>query len=238
VGVVPPIFVATPLEGRDRDASLAEWARALPRPCAILVVSSEWEEPVPTRGRTRPRVEAGAYPAPPAAELACDLHALLPAQRSERALDRGVVRVLSSMFPEADRPALQLSLVLGAPPRALYALGRRLGPLAERGVLLVGAGRITGNAAEADPASDAPPASWARDFDAWVGNQLADAELEPLFAWRAEGPEARRAQPSGAELAPLFVMAGAASLYDHAVGFPVRGFEHAVLSRRCVQFGR
>lgn len=236
MGFVPPIFVATPADGRESDPALAEWARALPRPYAVLVVGSEWEEPAPTRGSARPRRDA--YPTPSAAELACDLHALLAAQRADHELDRGVLAAVSAMYPKAELPVLQLSLVRGATPRALYAIGKELGALAARGVLVAGVGRITSNASDAEPPHDAPPAEWAREFDTWVANQLADAELDALLDWRARGPEARRAQPRPSELAPLFVTAGAASHYEHAVGFPVRGFEHAVMSRRCVQFGR
>jgi 4,5-DOPA dioxygenase extradiol len=142
------------------------------------------------------------------------------------------------MFPEANIPVLQLSLLAGATPRRLFGLGRKIGVLAARGYLILGSGGITHNLAELDPRKDAPPSDWARAFDAWVANLLADAEMEELLAWRTKGPESRRAHPTSEHLDPLFVLAGAASLYDHAVGFPIRGFEHGTLSRRCVQFGR
>ena len=135
-------------------------------------------------------------------------------------------------------PILQLSLLAGATPRRLFGLGRKIGVLAARGYLVMGSGGITGNSSELDPRKDAPPAPFARDFDAWVANLLADAEIEELLAWRRKGPEAQRAHPTSEHLDPLFVVAGAASLYEHAVGFPIRGFEHGILSRRCAQFGR
>ncbi len=48
----------------------------------------------------------------------------------------------------------------------------------------------------------------------------------------------RRGHPTSEHIDPLFFVMGAASHYEHAVGFPVRGFEHGTISRRCVQFGR
>jgi 4,5-DOPA dioxygenase extradiol len=105
-------------------------------------------------------------------------------------------------------------------------------------VLLAGSGGITHGLGGLDPRPDVPPSEWARDFDGWVANTLADAELEALLEWRTRSPHARLAHPTPEHLEPLFVIAGAASLYDHAVGFPLRGFEHGTLSRRCVQFGR
>ncbi len=250
---VPPIFVShtTPALALDRDKGedLVWWARDLPRPRAILVVSAHWQEAQPTRGSTaaHPKLlhdyeghegaRAVKYAAPGAPELAYELASLLPLQRSDRGWDHGVWTPLVHLFPDADVPVLQLSLVLGATPRALYALGRRIGPLCAKSVLLVGSGGITHNASEESPDPNAEPHAWAREFDGWVANVLADSEMERLLSYRTEAPHARRAHPTSEHLDPLFVAAGAASLYGHAVGFPVRGFEHASLSRRCIQFG-
>jgi 4,5-DOPA dioxygenase extradiol len=258
---VPPIFVSygTPGLALDRawGAELAAWARSLPRPRGILAIGAEWHEAVPTRGSTAarpatlhdddanafpselaPELAAVRYPAPGAPELAYELHALAPIARAEgRGRDHGVWCPLLHMYPDADIPVLQLSLVLGASPRRLYGLGRRIGVLAERGYLLMGSGAITdGHTAIGE---EVPVDDRARAFDAWVANALADAEMEALLAWRAKAPHARQAHPAHArKLDPLFVIAGAASLYDHAVGFPVRGFDHGTVSRRSVQFGR
>lgn len=260
-GHVPPVFVShgTPSLAVDaeRGRELAQWGRDLGKPRAILVISSHWKAASLSRGSTAARPELlhdfgddaaqgvpdalrdVRYDAPGAPDLAYDVHSLLPVDRvTERGWDHGVWSPLVHMFPEGDVPVLQLSLVVGARPRALFAIGRKLAPLASRGVLLLGSGGITYGLADLDPRPDAPPADWAREFDGWVANMLADSELEDLLDWRTKGPHARRAHATGTQLEPLFVIAGAASLHDHAVGFPIRGFEHATLSRRCVQFGR
>ncbi|MDB4937475.1 MAG: hypothetical protein JWP87_4447 [Labilithrix sp.] len=260
-GPVPPVFVspATPSLAVDvaHGAELAQWARDLGKPRAILVVSAHWQAATLSRGTTASRpallhdfddegaapspdeVRGVTYPAPGAPDLAYELHSLLPVERAaDRGWDHGVWAPLVHMFPAADVPVLQLSLVLGATPRALFAIGRKIGVLADRGVLLLGSGAITHSVTERDPNADAPPADWARKFDGWVANVLADAELEDLLQWRAKAPSARQAQTTGRHLDPLFVIAGAASLYEHGVGFPIRGFEHGSISRRCIQFGR
>ena len=258
---VPPIFVShgTPSLAVDpaRGGELTQWGKDLGKPRAVLVVSAHWQAPTLSRGSTAARPpllrdfedhaglplpdELGrvSYAAPGAPDLAYELHSLLPVERvPDRGWDHGVWTPLVHLFPEADVPVLQLSLVLGATPRTLFAIGRKIGVLATRGVLLVGSGGVTNAIAAMDPRPDAPPADWARAFDAWVANMLADAELDALLQWRANAPNARQAHASSEHLDPLFVIAGAASLYDHAVGFPIRGFEHATLSRRCIQFGR
>lgn len=263
---IPPVFVShgAPTLAIDREsgAELAQWARELPRPRGVLVVSAHWRAQALTRGSTasrpkllhdfdgykvddrilhvakRAELERVTYPAPGAAELAYEVASLVPVERSDRGWDRGVWAPLVHMFPDADIPILQLSLVLGATPRRLFGFGRKIGAIAAHGYLIMGSGCITHNVSELDPRKDAPPEDWARAFDAWVANLLADAEMEDLLTWRTKGPAARRAHPTSEHLDPLFVVAGAASLYDHAVGFPVRGFDHGTLSRRCVQFGR
>ena len=261
-GHVPPIFVShgTPSLAVDpvRGAELAQWGRDLGRPRAVLVVSAHWQTATLSRGSTAARptllrdfddqgpledradLERVTYDAPGAPALAYELHSLLNVERvSDRGWDSGAWTPLVHLVPAADVPVLQLSLVLGATPRALFAIGRKLGVLAARGVLLLGSGGVTHAVADMDPRPDAPPAAAARAFDAWVANVLADAALDELLQWRAHGPHAREAHPAGsAHLDPLFVIAGAASLYDHAVGFPIRGFDHGTLSRRCIQFGR
>jgi 4,5-DOPA dioxygenase extradiol len=254
---VPPVFVShgSALLAVDpaRGAELEAWARSLPAPRGILIVSAHWETQALTRGSTAAqppllhdydlelasRLANVTYPAPGAPELAYELHQLARIERdSERGWDHGVCAPLVHMFPNADVPVLQLSLPTGATARRLYGIGRKIGVLAERGYLLIGSGGITNNEAQAAPDPDAAPASFARDFDGWIANLLADAEMDLLAKWRSRGPRAKLAHPTTEHLGPLFVVAGAASLYEHAVGFPLRGFAHGTMSLRCVQFGR
>ncbi len=258
MGFIPPIFVAhgTPAAAIDEASrkDYEQWARDLPRPRGVLVVSSRWHASTLSRGSTatrpsllrdyvvdgdaRAKLERVTYDAPGAPELAYDLAMALPVEPTERGWDMGVWSPLRRLYPAADVPVLQLSLVAGASPRRLFGIGKKIGVLAAQGYLIVGSGGITHSAKELAPGKDAPPAEWARAFDTWVANLLSDAEIDELFAWRTRAPDARRAHPTPEHLDPLFVVAGAASLYENAVGFPVRGFEHGALSRRCVQFGR
>lgn len=258
---VPPIFVSHGSPGlaldQARGGELAQWARGLPRPRAILVISAHWQAASLSRGSTssHPKLlfelddhdapaasdtlSSVVYAAPGAPDLAYEVASLLPVERAgDRGFDHGVWAPLVHMFPRADVPVLQLSLVLGATPRSLFAIGRKLGVLASRGVLLLASGGITHSPHERDADVDAPAADWAREFDGWVANVLADSDIEDLLQWRSKGPSARLAHPTSEHLDPLFVVAGAASLYEHAVGFPIRGFEYGTVSRRCVQLGR
>jgi 4,5-DOPA dioxygenase extradiol len=251
VAHVPPIFVAHGPEasGIDPDvgAELGQWARQLPKPRGILAVSAHWQADTLARGTTASPVPliptrasaAPAYRPPGAPELAYEVHALLPVDRfPKRGLDHGVWDPLRHLYPDADVPVLELATPIGATSRRLYSIGRKLGALAARGFLLLASGAITNNDAEEAKEPNAPVPPWAREFDAWITNHLADAEIDALLAWRVRAPHARKAHPTTEHIDPLFVVAGAASLYENAVGYPIRGFSYGTRNRRCVQFGR
>src|SRR5688500_11515736 len=139
---------------------LAAWARALPRPTAILVVSAHWESAPLTIGAIETgvpltydfwgfpeRFYRTTYRSPGAPELAAKIKALLPdtepvAEQPGRGLDHGAYVPLTVMYPEADIPVLQISMPTLDPTR-LLELGRRLRPLRDDGVLVLGSGFLT-----------------------------------------------------------------------------------------------
>ena len=206
-------------------AQLGAWARALPRPRAVLMVSAHWEAAPVTLGATRAgvpliydfsgfpeRYYRAQYPAPAAPELAERVSALLApglvARHPARGLDHGAYVPLLVMYPEADVPVLQVSLP-NLEPRELLALGRRLRPLRDEGVLIVGSGFLThGLPFLRDFRVDAPPPSWSSEFDAWAAAALAAGDLDALAGFRA-APGGRYAHPTTEHFVPLFVALGA-----------------------------
>ncbi len=196
---------------------------------AILMISAHWEASVPT-------VHAGAapgllydyygfpesayrlsWPAPGEPGVAAEAAALLGAagfevgRELERGFDHGAFVPLMIAFPEADIPVAQLSLVAGLDPALHFRIGRALGPLRERGVLIVGSGMSYHNLRgflSGGPAVARDSAA----FDAWLGEAAAipdpEARGEALSRWR-EAPAALSCHPRSEHLAPLFVAAGA-----------------------------
>src|SRR5262249_6407668 len=132
---------------------LGTWRRDLPKPCAILVVSAHWEAPaLACTGSERPptihdfygfpdELYALRYPAPGDPRLAARVAALTGASIDrERGLDHGAWAPLLKIFPGADVPVVQISLMARAPMERHLDVGRALAPLRDEGVLMLGSG--------------------------------------------------------------------------------------------------
>jgi 4,5-DOPA dioxygenase extradiol len=177
------------------------------------------------------------YPAPGAPELAAEVSALLApvqpvAAAPRRGLDHGAYVPLLVMYPEADIPVLQVSMPTGD-PSGLLAIGERLRPLRDEGVLIVGSGFLThGLPFLNDFRTDASPPAWSREFDAWAADALARRDLDGLTGFRAV-PSARFAHPTADHFLPLFVTMGASEA-GAALSTPIEGYWLG-LSKRSIQ---
>ena len=229
---IPALFLghgAPPLLDDARwTAELRGWATSLPRPTAILIVSAHWESaPVSlsaTAARTpliydfggfAPHYYEMTYETPDASALAALVASVLPAgenlhQHRSRGLDHGAWVPLKVMYPKADIPVLQLSLPSSDPER-LLELGRRLRPLRENGVLVIGSGFLThGLPFLRDWSPKAKPPGWSVDFDLWAGEALDRGDVDTLAGFRGQAPGMPYAHPTVEHFVPLFVALGAA----------------------------
>lgn len=203
---------------------------SLARPSAIVVVSAHWEN---TGGPAvslalRPDTihDFGGFPralyeivypasgAPQVAERAARLlddAGLAVARDKARGLDHGAWVPLSLMYPDADVPVLQVSLVRGAGPAAHEQLGRALSALRHEGVLVIGSGALTHNLHEfrGQPLA-APVPLWVSEFAAWMREKIEADERAALRDYRLRAPMAPRNHPTEEHLLPLFVAMGAA----------------------------
>jgi 4,5-DOPA dioxygenase extradiol len=255
--VMPVLYLghgAPPLADDDRwTGELASWSAKLPRPKSILIVSAHWEESPLTLGATRTvpltydfwgfpqRYYDVQYAAPGAPDLADDVRKLLSdtgpvEQEADRGLDHGAYVPLKEMYPDADIPVLQMSMPT-LDPRALFDVGRKLAPLRDQDVLVVGSGFMTHNLSCVDFAAgtDYTPPSWSAEFDDWAGRMLAAGDVDALLDFQRKAPAAGIAHPRTEHFAPLFVSLGA-SLDQSAPETTVEGFWYG-LSKRSVQFG-
>lgn len=254
---MPVVFIAhgAPplLDDEPWKAELAAWARAMPRPKAILSLSAHWEARPIAIGATKAiplvydfygfprRYYELKYPSPGAPETARRVRELLRASGiafvddEERGLDHGTYVPLVSMYPEADVPVLQVSLP-GLDPKELFAFGRALAPLRDDGVLVAGSGFLTHNMRAMGERSTP---SWAREFDQWCAEVIAARDVDALVDFKHRAPSARLAHPREEHFAPVIAAAAAAMDRGGTVKFPIAGFWNLApaFTRRSVQIG-
>lgn len=211
---------------------LTELVETLPRrPRAVLVISAHWEETAATvMTNEAPPLFYDYYgfpaetyqltwPAPGDPRLAARVRQLLSergiASRDDpaRGFDHGTFVPLKLIFPNANVPTVQLSLMTGLDPKAHLELGRALAPLRDEEVFIVGSGMSYHNmqdfmgrlSPDERAVRSAPFDTWLRDITV----QPASDRDAALATWEA-APSARVAHPREEHLLPLMVVAGAA----------------------------
>ena len=211
------------------SGQLKSWAAELPRVKAILIVSAHWESAplalsataagtplVYDFGGFAPRYYQETYATPDATALADRVTAMMPDhepvhRHPSRGLDHGAWVPLKLMYPEANIPVLQMSLPTHDPGR-LLDLGRRLRPLREEGVLVIGSGFLThGLPFLTEFRIDAKAPGWSEEFDLWAAEAIATADIDTLASYRDLAPGMPYAHPTVEHYTPLFVTLGAAT---------------------------
>jgi 4,5-DOPA dioxygenase extradiol len=253
-GGLPALFIGhgSPLNivaDNSYTRDLEAWAARLPRPAAILVVSAHWL----TRGTAVGADERNltiydffgfpdelyekTYPAPGSLAVAARVRALSGGRVAslERGLDHAAWAPLIRMYPAADVPVLELSLDVSAPPAAHYALGRSLAALRDEAVLIVGSGNVVHNLGTVDWDDDAPVATWAAEFDAWVAGCVEERRHDDLIAY-LEHPLGRKAAPTPDHYLPL-LYALAVQGEEDDVRTVHEGIQNGTVSMRCLQVG-
>jgi 4,5-DOPA dioxygenase extradiol len=230
---------------------LAAWSADLPKPKAILMISAHWEEAPLTISATTtvPLVYdfygfpdhyyEVQYAAPGAPELAEQVRKLLrgpntPVRQDEgRGLDHGAYVPLVEMFPDADVPVLQISMPT-LDPNELMAIGRKLAPLRDEGVLIIGSGFFTHNLRALSPSGKVT--SVMAEFDDWGRRALEAHDLDALLDFEHKAPAWRLAHPRTEHFAPLFVTLGAGADDLESQQTVIDGFWLG-LAKRSIQLG-
>jgi 4,5-DOPA dioxygenase extradiol len=231
---MPVVFVShgapdALLKAPDAVTCWRDIGQQLPEPAAILVISAHWEARNPMLSLSgapetiydfsgfSPALHQLQYPAPGAPILAERVASLLSGAgitaelHPTRGLDHGAWVPLSAMFPQANVPVTQLSLIRHGTAAQHFALGQALTKLREEGVLILASGAITHNFGWFDwrAASETPPLPQAKTFADWIGEQIAAQNMPALLDYRA-APYGAEAHPSEEHFLPLFVALGAA----------------------------
>ena len=203
-------------------------AAKIEKPKAILIVSAHWESAPITlsnaqantplvydfSGFNRKFYEM-TYNSPDATALAAKIAAIMPkgetVHQSQRGLDHGAWVPLRVMYPDADIPVLQMSMPTSN-PGSLMEIGKRLQPLRDEGVLIIGSGFLThGLPYLRDWSIDAVAPTWSSEFDHWAAQALEKGDIDTLASYRDLAPGVRYAHPTVEHFTPLFITLGAAT---------------------------
>jgi len=195
------------------------------RPSAIVVVSGHWEstDEVLVGGKdayTELYYDYGGFPpftykleykAPAAPHLAERITQLIKNNDIRASIDKkrnwdhGVFIPLKVMYPNADIPVVEVSILDSFNPAIHISIGKALAPLRDEGVLIVGSGFATHNF-RSNPQK-------AREFPLALEQAittLGAEEREEMFVNWTKMPNAREAHAREDHLIPFHVVLGAA----------------------------
>lgn len=216
---------------------LKELNKKIKKPKAILMVSAHWEEKTPTVSSAKnpdliydyygfPKESYNIkYPAQGSPKLAEQVAILLKSSsievkmNEERGLGHGTFVPLKLIYPEADIPVVQLSLINSLDPEAHINIGKAISELANEGVLIIGSGLSFHNLSVL--MQDNPAATQKSEFfDQWLNHTLINKSLSKqdrekrLINWD-KAPEAKFSHPREEHLLPLLVCFGAAKTINY-----------------------
>ena len=179
------------------------------------------------------------YETPDAGWLGDLVASVMPAfeplhRHQSRGLDHGAWVPLKVMYPDADIPVVQLSMPTHDPIK-LMELGRRLKPLRDQGILLIGSGFMThGLPFIRDWRVNADAPTWSAEFDAWSAEALAKGDIDSLVKYKELAPGMPYAHPTVEHFTPLFITLGAATDPEAAPDNKIEGYFMG-LSKRSIE---
>lgn len=208
-------------------------------PKAILIISAHWESRghrVNTASETKGIHETihdfGGFPrelfemtydapgSPDVASRVIELAAesgIKVTATGNRGLDHGAWSPLSTIWPEADIPIVQLSLDKDFDGPDHVKLGKALAPLRDEGVMIIGSGGATHNLRlimVPDEFLNKEDRQANIDFDDWLKdvlvNKSGEARNKELIGFKESNPHWKAVHPRLEHWAPVYVAAGAA----------------------------
>jgi 4,5-DOPA dioxygenase extradiol len=256
--MLPAIFFGhgNPMNALQNNRYTEGWRQLgvqIPRPTAILSISAHWFVPgtgvtVSTAPRTIhdfggfPReLFQVQYPAMGDPNLASRVQRMLAPTPvvldNGWGLDHGTWSVLRHVYPDADIPVVQLSIDESKPAKFHFEIGRKLAPLREEGVLIVGSGNLVHNLHTYAWGRHMPdPYDWAIRFETEAKQMMLAGENKPLIDYEMLGPDAKLSIPTPDHYLPLLYVLGTGQAGER-VSFPIEGVDGGSISMLTAKIG-
>jgi 4,5-DOPA dioxygenase extradiol len=256
--VLPTIFFGhgNPMNAVLDNRYTKAWSRigrTTPKPKAILSISAHWS--VSETGvtiATAPRTihDFGGfpqelfevqYPAPGDPALARRVQKLLAPIEvkldSSWGLDHGTWSVLRHVYPPADIPVVQLSIDESKPASFHFEIGKKLAPLREESILIVGSGNLVHNLHTYAWGRHMLEAyDWAVKFEQEARHMMLAGDFQPLVDYEKLGPAAMLSIPTPDHYLPLLYVV-ATRQPGEDITFPVEGVDGGSISMLSVCVG-
>lgn len=256
--ILPAIFFGhgNPMNAVASNFYTETWRRMgqeMSRPKAILSISAHWfvsgtgvtisaaPKTIHDFGGFPLELYCVQYPAPGDTVLAGRVQKLLSLLEvtldNSWGLDHGTWSVLRHVYPEADIPVVQLSIDETKPAAVHFEIGRKLAPLREEGVLIVGSGNLVHNLhTYAWGSHPRDPYDWAVRFETTAREMMLAGDFKPLVNYEILGKDAALSIPTPEHYLPLLYVLGAGQQRD-LIRFPVEGVDGGSISMLAVQVG-
>jgi 4,5-DOPA dioxygenase extradiol len=256
--LMPVVFFGhgNPMNAISQNVYSEGWSavgKSFPRPKAVLSVSAHWyiqNSSVTANPAPRTIHDFGGfpkdlydmkYPAPGSPELARRIQGLLEpfsvTLDESWGLDHGTWSVLTHVFPEADIPVVQLSIDMTKPPIFHYETGKKLSPLREEGILVIGSGNLVHNLSAYDwGRSGIRPFDWALRFETHVRELLLKGDDLSIANYEKLGQDSALSVPTPEHYLPLLYVLGLRRKNDK-VSFPVQGVDGGSVSMLAAKIG-
>lgn len=226
-----------PLLGDPAHAGMVDFwkqmAKQFPKPDAIVMISAHWEADVVSITASEapeliydyynfpPETYEYQYPSPGHPELAKQMAEMLAASNipvklaAERGYDHGMFVPMMLMYPEADIPCVQLSLLSSMNAQQHIDMGKALADLRQQNILIIGSG-MSFHSFPAMRRGNADDQRQSQAFDRWLvetccSESLSTEQREQRLSNWESAPSARFCHPREEHLLPLHVCFGMAA---------------------------
>lgn len=216
---------------RELVATLQKITTKIAKPAAIIVISAHWEAPEATvTHAAHPSLiydysgfpeesYSIEYPAAGNPELAKQVFSLIQEHginaelNEKRGFDHGMFVPLKIMYPDADIPCIQVSLLKGLDPLQHIKLGKALAGLQTENLLVIGSGFSFHNLQAFFTPATHETKEMNQAFENWLIETCSNKQLDEatrtdrLVNWE-HAPAARYCHPREEHLLPLHVCYG------------------------------